>query len=297
MNSTEPKNLSKKGIDQQTKHQKISIRESNIALLNAIYYNIQMAITSIDDFLNCIEDDDFLNEISRQNQLYEVMKNETQMLAKANNIALEELCFLVRVKTWATIKITSFFNDTTRHYAHLMYIGTNMGIPEIIFAICDYPNATKSIIELAKKLREIEEDNVHLLKKYFCQKEPAENKDTNNNEKLSTNFPETDKNNIDTLEYVKDFRDEIFLNDVTPLSNNIKYSAFNEPTNNYEKKNNTLEEENEIPELPENYNNFKNNLNNDSSTNSGTTINKDKLKNNYKKIGKKNKRKKKPKFK
>ena len=70
---------------------------------------------------------------------------------------------------WTAIKMKTMFDKSTRKFAQMIFLGTNMGIPNLIVAICDNKNATNESIVLAKKLKELEETSDETLKMYLCQ--------------------------------------------------------------------------------------------------------------------------------
>lgn len=59
-------------------------------------------------------------------------------------------------------------NKSVRQFATMIFLGTNMGIPDLIIAICDFGDASKEVVSLAKRLKEIEEKSDETLKMFLC---------------------------------------------------------------------------------------------------------------------------------
>ncbi|MGN1212664.1 MAG: hypothetical protein ACI4TZ_01360 [Christensenellales bacterium] len=137
-------------------------------LLNALGKNLSMAIQSLDIIMPDIDDTEFKNYIAKLNDEYNVIFNELQMIAKANNVELKLTNPIEKAELWTAIKLKTAFNKTTRKFATMIYLGTNMGIPDLIIAICDFKDANAEIVELAKKLKKLEEESNETLKLFLC---------------------------------------------------------------------------------------------------------------------------------
>ena len=164
--------------------------EYNEALLNAIYLDAKMALNSIEDVITRAKNTNFQNHISGEHGQYEVITKEALMLAKAQDIKLSDVNCIQKFKIWAGIKVSGLFDCSTRNFANLMFIGTAMGISDIIFNICDQKNADTDIIELAKKLQTLEENNLEELKKFLCYEKEEEKEKKINLKKQKTNKKE-----------------------------------------------------------------------------------------------------------
>lgn len=137
-------------------------------LLNAIGKNVAMATQSLDIIMPDIDDPEFKAYIAKLNDEYNVIFKEIQMIAKANNVELKLTNPMEKAELWTAIKMKTIFNKTTRKFATMIYLGTNMGIPDLIIAICDFSDADNNIIELAKKLKKLEEESNETLKLFLC---------------------------------------------------------------------------------------------------------------------------------
>lgn len=137
-------------------------------LLNALGKNVAMAVQSLEIILPDIKDQKFKEYISKLNDEYNIIMTEAQMLAKANDMELKLTTPLEKAELWTSIKLKTLTNKSTRQFATMIFLGTNMGIPDLIIAICDFGNASKEVVTLAKKLKEIEEKSDEELKLFLC---------------------------------------------------------------------------------------------------------------------------------
>ncbi len=146
------------------------MQKENEKLLNAIYKNCKMAIQSIETLLSDVEDEEFKAEISKQNSEYIVVCKECEMLAKANDLKIKDNNIIEKATLWTNIKINTITDKSCKHFAEMMFLGTNMGIPTLTFAICDCAICTEEVLLLAKKLLKMEEEFAERIKKYFCRR-------------------------------------------------------------------------------------------------------------------------------
>ena len=144
--------------------------ESSKKLLNALGKNVAMAVQSLDVIMPDVGDENFKSYLSELYDQYSIIMTEAQMLAKANDMELKLTTPLEKVELWTSIKLKSLMDKSTRQFATMIFLGTNMGIPDLVIAICDYNDASKEVISLAKKLKEIEEKSDEDLKLFLCSK-------------------------------------------------------------------------------------------------------------------------------
>lgn len=142
--------------------------EQSLKLLNAIGKNVAMATQSLDIILPDVKDQEFKEYLSKLNGEYNIILTEIQMIAKANDVNLKLTNPIEKAELWTSIKLKTLMNKTTRQFATMVYLGTNMGIPDLIIAICDFGDAKQEIVSLAKKLKDLEEKSNEELKKYLC---------------------------------------------------------------------------------------------------------------------------------
>ncbi|HAJ77578.1 MAG TPA: hypothetical protein DCO89_00720 [Clostridiales bacterium] len=140
-------------------------------LLNALGKNVSMAVQSLELILPEVTDEKFKEYLSKLNDEYSIVLTEAQMLAKANDMELKLTTPIEKAKLWTSIKLEMLMNKSTRKFATMIFLGTNMGIPDLVIAISDFGDASKEVLELAHKLKQIEEESDEKLKYFISFKE------------------------------------------------------------------------------------------------------------------------------
>ena len=138
-------------------------------LLQEIGKNVAMAIQSLEVIMPMVENEKFKSYLSSLNDQYNLIFSDAKMLAEAMDVDLKTITKLEEAELWTAIKMKTIFDKSTRKFAQMIFWGTNMGIPNLIVAICDNKNATNESIILAKKLKELEETSDETLKMFLCQ--------------------------------------------------------------------------------------------------------------------------------
>lgn len=144
--------------------------ENSEKLLNALGKNVSMAVQSLELIIPEVSDERFKEYLSKLNDEYNIVLTEAQMLAKANDMELKLTTPIEKAKLWTSIKLEMLMDKSVRKFATMIFLGTNMGIPDLIIAICDFGNASQEVLELAKKLKQIEEESDEKLKYFLCVK-------------------------------------------------------------------------------------------------------------------------------
>ena len=138
-------------------------------LLQEIGKNVAMAMQSLDVIIPMVDDDKFKEYLSSLNDKYSLISKEAKMLADAIDVDLKMTNKLEQAELWTAIKMKTIFDKSTRKFAQMIFLGTNMGIPNLVVAICDNKNASNESIVLAKKLKELEETSDETLKMFMAQ--------------------------------------------------------------------------------------------------------------------------------
>jgi len=139
----------------------------NIEVLNYVYQNAEMGITGIDDISDKIEDEE-LKEVTRtQREGYlKISKEAIQIFIKYGQQEAE-LGKLAKINSYLMIKVKTMIDDSTSNIAKMLIEGSNKGILEITEKINQYQGIDEEIIDLAEKLKKLEESNLEELKKYL----------------------------------------------------------------------------------------------------------------------------------
>lgn len=139
----------------------------NTQLLISIYQNTSTAVQSIADLVKKTDDEQFKQLLGAQYERYQDLKVKIQNLAHELDIELKDNNIFEKIKLWSSIQMSTFTDDTTRHLAELMLVGTVMGTLTCYKNKIDYKNASKPIQNLLKELETLEENHFNELKKYL----------------------------------------------------------------------------------------------------------------------------------
>ena len=111
--------------------------ENSQKLLNALGKNVAMATQSLELIIPEVGDENFKKYLSELNNEYSIIMTEAQMLARANDMELKLTNPIEKAELWTSIKLKSLLDKSVRKFATMIFLGTNMGIPDLIIAICD----------------------------------------------------------------------------------------------------------------------------------------------------------------
>ena len=140
--------------------------EDNEVLIS-VYQNTQTAMQSINDLVKKTDDKTFKDILNAQYLRYEKLSNKTEDMAKKLDITLKDNNWFEKIKLWSSIQMGTITDNSTRHLAELMLIGSVMGTLTCYKTREDHKNASKEVIDLLDELENLEEDNFNELKKYL----------------------------------------------------------------------------------------------------------------------------------
>lgn len=136
-------------------------------LLISIYQNTSTAVQSIADLVKKTEDKQFIDLLNTQYERYQDIKVKIQDLAHELNVELKDNNIFEKIKMWTSVQMSTFTDDSTRHLAELMLVGSVMGTLTCYKNKVDYKNADNRALALLAELEELEEKQFNELKKYL----------------------------------------------------------------------------------------------------------------------------------
>ena len=146
---------------------KLSKTKSNNNLLIEMYQNTSTATQSINDLISKTKDKMFIELLNTQNERYLKIQTEIEKLSQELKVELKDINWFEKAKMWTSIQMGTLADNSTRHLAELMLVGTVMGTLTCYKNFKDFPNADPKAISLLKKLQTLEEKNYNELKKYL----------------------------------------------------------------------------------------------------------------------------------
>lgn len=136
-------------------------------LLISIYQNTSTATQSINDLVKKTEDKTFHQLLNAQYKRYDALKAKVEQMAKEKKYELKDNNIFEKMRLWTSIQMGTLTNNSTRHLAELMLIGSVMGTLQCYKDREDYPSADQDTVALLTELERMEEDNFNELKKYL----------------------------------------------------------------------------------------------------------------------------------
>lgn len=136
----------------------------NNELLTSIYQNCKTAIQSIADIEESAEDENLRAELREEKERYTEFAKKCEHIASENNSKLDDNNLLEKAKLWASIKMTTMTDKTTRHIAEMLLLGTVMGTLQCYKDLCDYRDCSQNLLELCGDLLKMEESHFNYLK-------------------------------------------------------------------------------------------------------------------------------------
>lgn len=143
------------------------MNNKDFKLLTSIYQNCQTAILSIQDIEPQVEDENLRAELREEKERYSDFLFLCKEIAERENKELPDNSMFEKARLWTSIKMTTIFDNSTRHLAEMLLLGTVMGTLQCYKDMCDYNKADKELLELCGKLLLIEEKHFNFLKLFL----------------------------------------------------------------------------------------------------------------------------------
>ena len=145
----------------------MNINEYNLKAINDIYKNAHIALQSISDILPSVEDENLLAELKEEYDGYEKIIGKISSFMAENNVEPKDINPFKKAMLWSSIKMKTFFNNSTNQIAEMMINGTVMGINELVAMQNESSNLIDEVKSLLDELTALEEKYEQNLKKFL----------------------------------------------------------------------------------------------------------------------------------
>lgn len=146
----------------------MDLKKFNQNAINCIYKTAQIALSSISNVLEELDNVTLKEELKKEYEGYESFTCKLTTFIKENEYELKEVNPMKKAIMWTSIKLNTLTNDSGSHIASLMIKGTVTGITEMQELINGNSNALdQNIVKYAKELKELMEKYEQDLKKYL----------------------------------------------------------------------------------------------------------------------------------
>lgn len=139
----------------------------NNELINALYQNTEMGISSIKKIYPKIQNTNLKNEVKKQLSNYKTQHNQITKSMKSNNIVPQKIPLTIKAMTSAGIAFNCAKNRSSEHLAEMLIQGTNMGIIKINQALNRTSFSNSKFVDEAKSMLQKEQQYIDNLKKYL----------------------------------------------------------------------------------------------------------------------------------
>lgn len=136
-------------------------------LLISLYQNTSTALQSISDIKAKTENKQFLNLLDAQEKRYKAIMLDIEEYSNKKKVELKDNNWFEKARLWTSIQFSTMTDNTIRHLAEMMLLGTVMGTLTLYKNKADYKGNDTKTKDLLLRLETTEEENFNELKKYL----------------------------------------------------------------------------------------------------------------------------------
>lgn len=133
------------------------IESDTIKLLRECDAGIKMGITSIDEVLDHVQNENFRKYLTDSRQKHANLEQEIRLFLKEYHDEGKDPCMMTEKMSWAKINMKLLMNESDQTIAGLMTDGCNMGVKSLSKYLNQYQAADEKSKNLAKRLIRLEE--------------------------------------------------------------------------------------------------------------------------------------------
>ena len=138
-----------------------------IKLLKECDAGSKMAVTSLDDILEKVENENLKNLLTETKGHHEKLGNEIHSLLNEYGCEEKEPNSMAKGMSWLKTNMKMGMNDTDETAADLITDGCNMGIKSLYKYLNQYPGANSKVKDLCNRLISIEDQLRKELRAYL----------------------------------------------------------------------------------------------------------------------------------
>ena len=143
------------------------MKKDDREILKAVQKNSQMAVKMIDAIFGKTCDDIMRYELRKEKRKYTDINNRAEECILQNKAEEYHGSALEDILVKSTINVNTILNCSSSKLAELMIQGRNQGITNMWRTMNHHEAATKTSLEIAKELMDLEEQCIKQLKHYL----------------------------------------------------------------------------------------------------------------------------------
>lgn len=137
-------------------------------LLNFIYQNTQMAVTTLPEIIEVTEDESLRVHLQSQLREYRTIHDEAAKMLHARGYDEKGLSAFEKLRTYIMVNLQTMTDHSSSHLAEMLIQGSNMGIVDATKQLNRYDGeATEEGLRLMRRLQSFEQDNIERLKPFL----------------------------------------------------------------------------------------------------------------------------------
>ena len=135
--------------------------------LNSIYQNSSTGMQSINDILDKVYNRELKAELENQLIGYKEIQTLCEEFALKKGVEAKDNNWFEKAKMWTSVQMSTLMDNSTRHVAELLLIGTIMGLNVCYKDKWDYKNLDENLDVILAKLEHYEEEYYKNFKKFL----------------------------------------------------------------------------------------------------------------------------------
>ena len=141
--------------------------DRTIKLIDDAYKTVRMGSYAIDCIMDKIEDKKLEDLMHKQNKYYLESTNSIEALAPKYNHELNDINFMAKGMSGASINMKTMFNKESSHISEMLIEGTTMGITTLIKERNDNNDLDSDLLGIVDKIISYLERFVESLKEFL----------------------------------------------------------------------------------------------------------------------------------
>ena len=138
-----------------------------ILLLKECDSGLKMAISSLDEVLDLIKNNEFKEICITSKNKHQTLKKEVDQLLKEHHLQEKEPSLIAKGMSWLKMNFKIQMNEDDQTIASLLFEGCSMGIETLYKYLHQYENASSKIKKVTEKLIEIEKELSQNIQNYL----------------------------------------------------------------------------------------------------------------------------------
>lgn len=143
------------------------IEQDTVRLLRECDAGIKMGISSIDDVMNYVHDDEFRDYLARCRDEHDKLNTEIQMMLDEFHDEGKDPNLMAKGMSWIKTNVKLGLDESDKTIADLITDGSNMGVKSLSRYLNQYEAADEKSKDIAKRLIKLEEKLVIDIRKFL----------------------------------------------------------------------------------------------------------------------------------